>query len=81
MAEAEATWSIEVDRELCMGSGMCIVYAPATFEHDEHTKAVVVDPAGDPIDAIRNAVQACPTSALRLLTDENDENDGNDEGA
>ena len=81
MAEAEAAWSIEVDRELCMGSGMCIVYAPGTFEHDEHTKAVVVDPAGDPIDAIRNAVQACPTSALRLLTDENDENDGNDEGA
>jgi ferredoxin len=71
-------WSVEVDRELCMGSGMCIVYAPGTFEHDDETKAVVVDPAGDPIDAIRNAVQACPTSALRLLsasavTDENGE--------
>ncbi len=57
---------IVVDRELCMGSGMCIVYAPGTFAHDDETKAVVVDPAGDPIDAIRNAVQACPTSAIRL---------------
>jgi ferredoxin len=80
MPEAGPAWSIEVDRELCMGSGMCIVYAPGTFAHDEHTKAVVVDPAGDPIDAIRNAVQACPTSALRLrpqdaVTGQNDEND------
>ncbi|MDQ1430427.1 MAG: ferredoxin [Actinomycetota bacterium] len=79
MPEAGTTWSIEVDRELCMGSGMCIVYAPATFAHDEQTKAVVVDPAGDPLDGIRNAVQACPTSALRLVTHENDGNDENDE--
>jgi ferredoxin len=69
MPEAAPTWTIEVDRELCMGSGMCIVYAPGTFAHDEHTKAVVVDPAAEPIEAIRNAVQACPTSALRLVAD------------
>ena len=61
---------IVVDRELCMGSGMCIVYAPNTFAHDDETKAVVMDPAGDPIDAIRNAVQACPTSAITFVTDE-----------
>lgn len=65
---------ITVDRELCMGSGMCIVYAPATFAHDDETKAIVVDPNGDPIESIRNAVQACPTSAIRLV-DEN-ENEG-----
>ena len=75
------TWSIEVDRELCMGSGMCIVYAPGTFEHDGETKAVVIDPAGDPIDAIRNAVQACPTSALRLVTNERDEADAEEQGS
>jgi ferredoxin len=73
MPEPEPT-TLVVDRELCMGSGMCIVYAPRTFAHDDHTKAFVIDPAGDPIDAIRNAVQACPTSALRLvLDDESDE--------
>jgi ferredoxin len=60
---------IVVDRELCMGSGMCIVYAPNTFAHDDETKAVVVDPAGDPIESIRNAVQACPMSAIRLVGD------------
>ena len=74
MPEATPAWSVTVDRDLCMGSGMCIVYAPGTFEHDEETKAVVVDPAGDPLDAIRTAVQACPTGALRLVID--DENEG-----
>jgi ferredoxin len=73
MPDSDAVPTIVVDRELCMGSGMCIVYAPGTFAHDEETKAVVVDPAGDPIEAIRNAVQACPTSAIRILNDENDE--------
>jgi ferredoxin len=59
-----------VDRELCIGSGMCLVYAPGTFEHDEPTTAVVIDPAGDPPEAIESAVEACPTGALRLVTDE-----------
>ena len=61
---------IKIDRELCLGSGMCMVYAPSTFAHDGQTKAVVTDPNGDPIDAIRNAVQACPTNALQLADDE-----------
>ena len=69
MPDTHAAPTILVDRELCMGSGMCIVYAPNTFAHDEETKAVVVDPEGDPIDAIRNAVQACPTSAITLVTE------------
>jgi ferredoxin len=61
--------TITVDRERCMGSGMCVVYAPGTFAHDDQAKAIVVDPAGDAIDMIRTAVEACPTSALRLLED------------
>ena len=50
-----------------MGSGMCIVYAPESFAHDEQTKAVVIDPPGDPIDKIRTAVDACPMGALSLV--------------
>jgi ferredoxin len=59
--------AIVVDRERCMGSGLCVMYAPATFTHDDEAKATVVDPAGDPIDAIRTAVEACPMGALRLV--------------
>jgi len=45
------------------------MYAPGTFTHDDETKAVVMDAAGDPIESIRTAVEACPTGAL-MLSDE-----------
>jgi ferredoxin len=57
---------IAVDRTACMGSGTCIMYAPGTFTHDDETKAVVVDAAGDPMESMRTAVEACPTGALML---------------
>jgi ferredoxin len=64
------TVAITVDRGRCVGSGMCVLYAPGTFEHDETAKAVVVDPAGDPPDVVESAVEACPTGALtRAATD------------
>ena len=55
---------ISIDRELCLGSGMCIVYAPNTFAHDDQAKAIVINPEGDSIDAIRTAASGCPTSAI-----------------
>ncbi|MCX4090880.1 ferredoxin [Nocardia sp. alder85J] len=58
---------IVVDRTLCIGSGVCIVYAPGSLEHDEDSVAVPITPPGDAPDAIRNAVEGCPTGALRLL--------------
>lgn len=61
---------VVVDRTMCLGSGMCLVYAPGTFVHDEETKAVVRDPAGDPADAIETAVEACPTGALSIVPDQ-----------
>jgi ferredoxin len=61
--------SISIDRDVCIGSGMCIMYAPGTFAQDEQTKAVVTDPDGDPVESIRVAVEACPTGALRIIAD------------
>ena len=57
---------IHVDRERCMGSGVCVFNAPATFSQDDDTKSIVIDPSGDPEDVVRRAVAACPTSALSL---------------
>ena len=54
MPDPERTPTIVVDRELCMGSGMCIVYAANTFS----------------LEAIRIAVEACPTGALCITSDE-----------
>ena len=57
---------IHIDREACMGSGNCAFYAPATFDLDDEMKVIVVDPAGDPDERIRLAVDGCPTRALSL---------------
>jgi ferredoxin len=59
---------IEVDRDVCIGSGLCSVYAPGTFSQDDEAKVFVLDPEGDGADDIRTAVGACPTRALRLAT-------------
>jgi ferredoxin len=57
---------IHIDREACMGSGNCAFYAPATFDLDDEMKVIVIDPAGDPDERIRLAVDGCPTRALAL---------------
>ncbi|NUU26343.1 MAG: ferredoxin [Streptomycetaceae bacterium] len=59
-------WTVTVDRDQCLGSGICVMYAPDTFTHDDDAKAVVRDPAADPLDAVRTAVEGCPTRALHL---------------
>ena len=69
MAET-AHREIRVDRDLCMGSGQCVLYAPKTFDQDDETIAVVIDSSGDPADAIKNAVDSCPTGALSIVAEE-----------
>ncbi|MCX4831234.1 ferredoxin [Streptomyces sp. NBC_01016] len=59
---------VVVDRERCLGTGICVVYAPATFAHDDEAKAVVIGPP-EPLDELRTAVEGCPTQALRLMSD------------
>ena len=60
---------VVVDRDMCIGAGMCLVYAPESFVHDEESKAVVLDPPGDPAGAVDTAVEGCPTGALRKVQD------------
>jgi ferredoxin len=57
---------VTIDRELCMGSGMCVLYAPGTFAHDDQAKAVVLDPSTDEPEAVRTARGACPVSAITI---------------
>lgn len=57
---------IDVDRELCMGSGNCIFWAPGVFELDDDGIAVVVDPTAAPADKVALAVDGCPTKAITV---------------
>ena len=67
MPDAVADWAVEIDRDVCMGSGQCVHYAPQTFAHDDEAKSVLLESPGDPFETVRTAVEACPTGALTLF--------------
>jgi Ferredoxin len=61
--------SIEINREVCMGSGNCSFWAPAVFDLDDDGVAIVIDAEGDTEDKIILAAQGCPTQAISVLRD------------
>ena len=61
---------IEIDRELCMGSGNCVYHAPGAFDLDDESIAVVVDVDGASLDAVTAAATHCPSGAITVrITD------------
>ena len=64
------TPKITADRDTCIGSGMCVFTAPGTFTQDATAKVVVLTPSTDDLEAVRAAVESCPTSALKIDTDD-----------
>jgi len=68
---------VHVDRELCIGSGNCVHFAPDVFElDDEDISTVKVDPLSESSDAaatekaIVAAVAQCPTAAISFDQEE-----------
>ena len=57
---------VDVDRDLCIGSGTCVRLAPGVFALDEEEISVVVDPHAADISKLRLAAEACPTEAIRI---------------
>jgi ferredoxin len=60
-------YRIEIDREACIGSGVCTVLAPQTFDIDDETKSTVANPAGNALDQIEAAATGCPTRAIKIV--------------
>jgi ferredoxin len=57
---------IVVDRNLCIGSGVCVSTLPKVFELDDENISTVVDPEGATKDEIFEAAEGCPTGAISL---------------
>jgi ferredoxin len=57
---------VDVDWDLCIGSGTCVRLAPGAFALDEEEISVVVDPDAADIGKLRLAADACPTEAIRI---------------
>jgi ferredoxin len=63
---------VEVDRDLCIGSGDCVDTAPAVFELDDDGKARVIDPDAAGVDEIVDAAANCPVTAIFVEGEEGD---------
>ncbi len=61
---------VAVDRDRCIGSGMCVMLAPAVFDQDEDDAVVVLldeSPPEPQRPAVQEAVGRCPAAVIRLL--------------
>ena len=57
-----------VDRDACIGCGLCVTICPEVFELDDEDIAVVIaDPV--PVESeedTKEAVESCPTEAISI---------------
>ncbi|HEY87845.1 MAG TPA: ferredoxin [Dehalococcoidia bacterium] len=61
---------VRVDRDLCIGVGNCVAYAPTVFTLDEENKAVVLDPSSVNDNTLLEAAESCPENAIIIEDDE-----------
>ena len=62
--------AIEVDRDLCIGSGDCVASQPDVFELDDDGKAIVLDPDAASSDQVVEAAMNCPVTAIFVSGEE-----------
>ncbi len=60
---------VKVDRDLCIGVGNCVAFAPTVFKLDEENKAVVLDPSSVDDDTLLETAESCPEQAI-IVEDE-----------
>ena len=64
---------VSADRDVCIGSGNCVLTAPAVFDQDDDEGLVVLltsDVEGSVAGPVRAAVGRCPSGALQLIEGE-----------
>lgn len=60
---------VQVDHDICAGFGDCVDSAPEVFALNGDDLAIVIDPDAVDLDALKEAAEVCPVSAI-LLFDE-----------
>lgn len=61
---------VRVDRDLCIGVGNCVAYAPTVFKLDDENKVVVLDPSSVDDETLLEAAESCPENAIIVEDDE-----------
>ena len=53
-----------VDHQACVGNAMCETIATRAFRLNDNRQSEVVDPRADTVEAILEAAESCPVSAI-----------------
>jgi ferredoxin len=59
-------WRVEVDRGLCIGSGLCVASAPDAFRLDAARQSHPASEESDASEALLGAAESCPVEAIML---------------
>ncbi len=59
-------WHVEVDRSVCIGSGMCVSIAPGAFALDSARQSRPAAPERDADERVLEAAEGCPVEAITL---------------
>ena len=57
---------LQVDGEVCIGSGNCVLADDRVFDQDDNGTVVLLDDRPTDAASVRQAVANCPSGALRL---------------
>ena len=61
-----ASWRVEIDGGLCIGSGGCVLRAPESFELDAARQSCVRHEVLAPSDTVLDAAENCPVEAISI---------------
>ncbi|MFG2400659.1 ferredoxin [Streptomyces lydicus] len=66
-------WRVEVDRSVCIGSGLCVGAAPDGFRLDTARQSHPVAPEAEATESVLAAAEGCPVEAITLTAADNGE--------
>lgn len=61
------TWRVEVDRSICIGSGMCVACAPDDFSLGTGLQAAPRAEEMDASEKVMEAAESCPVEAISVV--------------
>ncbi|GGZ59546.1 hypothetical protein GCM10010387_61610 [Streptomyces inusitatus] len=65
---------VEVDRDVCVGAGLCVLTAPEVFAQDDDGLSGLLPGAGGRFGAeVREAARLCPVRAISAVREEGPE--------
>ncbi|MFH8987088.1 ferredoxin [Streptomyces sp. NPDC017940] len=59
-------WRVEVDRSVCIGSGMCVSIAPDGFTLDSARQSHPARPESGAAEDVLEAAEGCPVEAITI---------------